>query len=99
MTHHDDSSLLPGATELEQQVEALRRDIRQLRLEHDLLKKANERLRKDLGIDLRLLTNREKTLLVDALRQIRMLPELLAGLDPARSSCFYHRGRLRSPDR
>jgi len=99
MTHHDDSSPLPGTTGLEQQTGALRRDIRQLRPGHDLLKKANELLKKDLGIDLRLLTNREKTLLVDALRQTYMLPELFAELNLARSSCFYHRGRLRSPDR
>jgi hypothetical protein len=29
-------------TELEQQVESLRRDIRQLQLEHDILKKADD---------------------------------------------------------
>jgi transposase-like protein len=33
--------------ELEQQVESLRRDIRQLQLERDILKKANELLKKD----------------------------------------------------
>jgi prefoldin subunit 5 len=32
--------------ELEQQVESLRRDIRQLQLEHDSLKKANELIKK-----------------------------------------------------
>ncbi|NIF56094.1 hypothetical protein F3J19_29105, partial [Burkholderia sp. Ax-1724] len=42
-------------------------DIRNLQLEHDLLKKANELLKKDLGVDLPLLSNREKTTLVDAL--------------------------------
>ncbi len=34
--------------DLEQQIESLRRDIRHLQLEHDLLKKANEILKKDL---------------------------------------------------
>lgn len=33
--------------ELEQQVESLRRDIRQLQLEHDILKKANELIKKE----------------------------------------------------
>lgn len=59
----------PEREDLEHQLEALRRDIRRLKLEQDLLKKANEILKKDLGINRQLLTNREKTLLVDALRQ------------------------------
>lgn len=32
---------------LEQQVESLRRDVRQLQLEHDILKKANELIKKE----------------------------------------------------
>ena len=47
--------------DLERELEALRRNVQRLQLEHDLLKKANELLKKDLDIDLRLLTNREKT--------------------------------------
>jgi hypothetical protein len=38
------------------------------------LKKANELLKKELGIDRQLLTNREKTQLVDALRSTHALP-------------------------
>jgi transposase InsO family protein/transposase-like protein len=86
-------------TELENQVESLQRDIRQLLLERDLLKKANELLKKGLGIDLLLLTNREKTLLVDALRPTYALPELFTELNLARSSYFYHRARLRVGDK
>lgn len=80
--------------ELEQQVESLRRDIRQLQLEHDILKKANELIKKGMGIDPQLLSNREKTMLVDARKQTYALPELLAALGLARSSYFYHRARL-----
>ncbi|MGF6540548.1 IS3 family transposase [Paraburkholderia youngii] len=86
-------------SELEQQVESLRRDIRQLQLEHDILKKANELLKKGLGVDLQLLSNREKTMLVDALKQTYALPELLAVLGLARSSYFYHRARLLVADK
>ena len=67
----------PEREDLEHQLEALRRDIRRLKLEQDLLKKANEILKKDLGINRQLLTNREKTLLVDALRQTYTLAELV----------------------
>ena len=86
-------------TELERQVESLRRDIRNLQLEHDLLKKANEILKKDLGVSLQLLSNREKTALVDALRNEYELPELLDRLDLARSSYFYHRSRIAGADK
>ena len=68
MKPHNDSTPDPQRTDLEQQVEALQRNIRKLQLEHDLLKKANELLKKGLGVDLQLLSNREKTLLVDALK-------------------------------
>jgi len=85
--------------ELKRQVEGLRRDIRNLQLEHDLLTKANELLKKDLGVDLSLLSNREKTTQVDALREEYRLAELLARLDLARSSYFYHRSATRVADK
>src|SRR6476619_813884 len=84
---------------LEQQLEVLRRDIRRLQLEKDLLKKANELLKKELGIDRQLLTNREKTQLVDALRPTYTLTELLREVGLPRSSYFYHRGRLAVVDK
>ena len=89
----------PERAELERQVQSLRRDIRQLQLEHDILKKANEIIKKGLGVNLPLLTNQEKTRLVDALRDAYGLPELFAELDLARSSYFYHRARLRVADK
>ena len=99
MKQDNDSLPVPERAQLERQVEALRRDIRQLQLEHDILKKANELLKKGLGVDLPLLSNREKTLLVDALRQTYALSELFAELSFARSSYFYHRARIRGADK
>jgi transposase InsO family protein len=99
MKRKQDSPPSIERVELEQQVEALRQDIRRLRLEQDLLKKANELLKKDLGIDRRLLTNREKTQLVDALRPTYALPELLGEVGLPRSSYFYHRARLDVADK
>jgi putative transposase len=89
----------PPAPELERQLESLQRDIRHLQLKRDLLKKANEIVKKDLGVDLQLLTNREKTLLVDALKELYAVPELLTQLDLARSSYFYHRARVKLADK
>jgi putative transposase len=90
---------VPERAELERQLEVLQRDIRQLQLERDLLNKANELLKKGLGVDLQLLTNREKTLLIDALKEHYGLPALLAQLGLARSSYFYHRARAAVGDK
>ena len=102
MKRHKDSGAIPKQkelTELQQHVASLERDIRRLQLEHDLLKKANELLKKGLGVTPQLLSNREKTLLVDALKHTYALSELLAELELARSSYFYHCARLRRPDK
>lgn len=71
----------------------------ELQLEHDLLEKANELLKKGLGIDPQRLTNREKALLVDALRARHALSDLFVRLRLARSSYFYHRAQARLGDR
>lgn len=86
-------------TDLQQQVDLLQRNIRRLQLEHDLLKKANELLKKGLGVAPQLLSNREKTLLVDALKHTYTLVELFGELDLARSSYFYHCAQLRRADK
>jgi len=85
--------------ELEQQVEMLRRDIRRLQLEKDVLKKASELIKKELGIDRQHLTNREKTLLVDALKPSYPLTQLLSEVGLPRSSYFYHLARLKVADK
>ena len=85
--------------DLERQVQSLQRDIRNLQLEHDLLKKASELIKKDLGVNLQLLSNQEKTMLVDALRNEYRVSELLGRLGFARSSYFYRRSPMRIADK
>ncbi len=85
--------------DLEQQLETLRQDIRRLQLEKDLLKKANELLKKELGIDQQRLTNGEKTLMVDALKSTYTVTELLYELDLPRSSYCYHRAQPEVADK
>ncbi|MCP1121734.1 transposase, partial [Robbsia andropogonis] len=80
MKRHEKRAPEHERSDLEKQVESLRRDIRKLELERDILAKANELLKKGMGIDLQLLSNREKTTLVDALKQTYALPELLSAL-------------------
>jgi len=99
MKRQNDLPPVPDTAELQRQVELLQQSIHRLQLEHDILKKANELLKKGLGVHPQLLNNREKTLLVDALKPIYPLTELLGELDLARSSYFYHCARLRRPDK
>ena len=84
---------------LQQEIEDLEQRIHKLKLEHDIMVKAAEIVRKDRGINPRDLTNREKTLLIDALRDAYRVTELREALSIPRSSYFYHRSRLRLPER
>ncbi len=80
--------------ELQRQIDALRRNLHRLQLENDLLNKANELIgKKDRGINLQSLSNREKTQLVDVLKQTHPVLELLETLGMARGSYFYHRAQ------
>jgi transposase InsO family protein len=84
---------------LQQQADALQTSIRRLQLEHDILNKANELLKKEVGVIPQILGNRDKTELVDALKHAYPIAELLSQLGLARSSYFYQRSRLRAPDK
>ncbi|NLM51840.1 MAG: transposase [Firmicutes bacterium] len=73
------------------EIEALKRQINKLKLEKDILERTVEIIKKDPGVDPKNLTNKEKTILVDALRNQYPLKELLHCLGLTRSSYFYHR--------
>jgi len=74
MSRKKDRTPSDDRDELLRQIEALHKKIHQLQLEHDILEKANELLKKDQGISPRNLTNREKTLLIDALSRTYAIP-------------------------
>jgi len=99
MKRQQDTPASSDQADLKQQLETLRREVRRLQLEKDLLNKANELIKKDLGIDQQHLTNREKTQLVDALKPTYTLTELLCEVGLPRSSYFYHRARLEVADK
>jgi hypothetical protein len=67
------------------EIQRLRKQVHQLQLERDILTKANELIKKDLGISFLKLKNREKTLMVDALKKKYPVAELLSVLQLARS--------------
>ncbi|SWX45015.1 Uncharacterised protein [Klebsiella pneumoniae] len=72
------------------EIQRLRKQVHQLQLERDILTKANELIKKDLGVSFLKLKNREKTLIVDALKKKYPVAELLSVLQLARSCYFYH---------
>lgn len=69
------------------EIQRLRKQVHQLQLERDILTKANELIKKDLGVSFLKLKNREKTLIVDALKKKYPVAELLSVLQLARS-CY-----------
>ena len=50
------------------EIQRLRQQVHQLQLERDILTKANELIKKDPGINFQTVKNREKTQIVDALK-------------------------------
>ena len=99
MRRKKSTPLDPEIAELERQRDALQHAIRELQIEHDLLRTASELIKKDIGGDLQSLNNREKTLLIVALKNQYKTPELMARLGLPRSSYFYHRTRITLEDK
>jgi hypothetical protein len=88
MKHSPKRSPVLDEAALRRQVESLRQDVRRLKIERELLKQAHEILKNGAGIDLHSLANKDKAVLVEALRGQYELPELLSLVGLARSSYF-----------
>lgn len=76
---------------------ALITKIKDLELENDILKETIEILKKDQGIDLIKLKNREKTMIIDVLRNKHSLLLLLKKFNISKSSYCYQRKVLSLP--
>ena len=61
--------LTEEAERLRNQIEELNRDVHRLRMEKDILEMAAKIIKKDEGISLETLTNREKATVIDAPRK------------------------------
>lgn len=95
----DITKILAEKERLQNQVKELERDVYRLQLERDILEKAGEILKKDQGISLVELTNREKAVLIDALRQKYRLNVLLNKLNMSKSSYCYQENTLQRTDK
>jgi transposase InsO family protein/transposase-like protein len=92
--------MLPDDREaLLSEVESLKAKVSRLTLEVDILEGTAELLKKDPGVDPANLTNKEKRILIDALRSRYPLSTLLDPLEMAKSSYFYQRQIAKQPDK
>ena len=74
---------------LQKQVSELKKEVHRLKIERDIYEKAAEIIKKDQGINIKFLTNREKAIVINALRDNYQLKELLEILNMAKSSYSY----------
>lgn len=76
------------------EIEVLEEQVKRLQLEKDILEAAAAQIKKDPGVDLNDLSNREKTVLIGALKHKHPLKALLDGVGLSRSSYYYQRGAM-----
>ena len=67
----------------------LQKDVYRLQMEKDILEKAGEILKKAEGINPQNLSNRDKTLVIDALKDKYRIKDLLSLLRLSKSSFYY----------
>ena len=80
-------------------VESLKAQMQEMQMEIDILKETIEVLKKDPGVDLNALKNREKAVIVDALRKKYSLPKLLKKVNLSRSCYYYNINALANEDK
>jgi len=80
--------------ELINEIEKLKKEIKELKFERDLLEGAAELIKKGPGVSLQKLTNQEKTMLIDALRVKHPLGDLINKLRISSSSYYYQRSSV-----
>ena len=96
---HSRGKLPEGKMTSSSEVEDLRARLMEMQMEIDILKETINVLKKDPGVDQTALKNREKAVIIDALRDRYSLPVLLNRLDMAKSSYFYQKKVLYREDK
>ena len=79
------------------ELEQLQNKVQMLRMECDLLEGAADLLKKEKGVNLTQLTNKEKRMLIDALRIHYPLKALMGKVEISSSSYYYQRSADRLP--
>lgn len=91
--------LTEGEPASSEEIEKLKSQMQDMQLEIDILKETLEVLKKDPGVDMTILRNHEKAVIVDALRNKYSLPLLLRKLKLSRSSYYYQHKQTSFPDK
>ena len=99
VTSEEVASLKKEIEQLHSEAEELQRQVHRRRLEKDVLEKAAEIIKKDEGVSLEKLTNREKAIVIGALRNKYKLHELLDIFHMSKSSYCYQQAALAAPDK
>ena len=77
----------------------LQKEVQRLQMERDALEAAGIMLKKFGGIDLKTMSNREKTIVIDALKEKYRLADLFEMLKLSKSSYYYQHQAIAQPDR
>lgn len=93
------AELTHEVTSLSAEAADLRKEIYRLKLEKEALQMAAEIIKKDQGISLDILSNREKAVVIGALRNTYSLKELLPIFQLSKSSYCYQKKRLNASDK
>lgn len=91
--------LSEGEPSSTKEVEQLKAQIQDMQLEIDILKETLDVLKKDPGVDMTALKNREKAVIVGVLKDKYSLPLLLRKLSLPKSSYYYQQKQMKSPDK
>ena len=96
---HDRGKLSEGKPASSAEIDKLKAQLMDMQMEIDILKETINILKKDPGVDQTALRNREKAVIIGALKDKYSLPVLLNRLDMARSSYFYQQKIMSSRDK
>ncbi len=80
-------------------IKALKAQLIDMQMEIDILKETINVLKKDPGVDQTALTNREKAVIIDALKNKYSLPTLCRKLNLAKSSYYYQEKVIQAADK
>lgn len=80
-------------------LEAIKAQMLELQMEVDILKETINVLKKDPGVDLTSLKNREKAVIIGALKNRYSLPKLLKRFSLSKSSYYYQKSAINATDK
>ena len=94
-----DPSKTPMDVQSAEDVEALKAQMMEMQMEINILKVTINVLKKDPGVNLEALSNKEKAVIIDAVKHKYSLPKLCRKLNVSRSSYYYQEAAMHAADK